>query len=164
VDPAQPVVTVLDSVVLNATPAVDLQGDLEWEVKEPYGGGLLHSQGQRVTYVAPGMAGTYHLVLAATGADGKALRQEVEVKAVPAPQMEPAAPRLAPGETLQFRARMRGLPGDASTWSVVERDGGEITPEGLYTAPSRGGIFHVAATSALDPEAVAQATVTVTER
>lgn len=164
VDPQQPVVEVGETLVLNVTPQTELKDDVLWDVKEPSGGGFLQSQGSRVTYVPPEMAGTYHLVLTATGAGGRALKDVVEVRVLPKAVMDPPALRLAPGGTFQFRARMKGLPREAATWRVAEQDGGEVTPEGHYTAPARPGIYHVTATSVVDPDAVARAEVTVGER
>lgn len=163
VDPSQPSVLVGETLVLNATPRTDLQSDVEWEVKEAYGGGLLQSQGLRVTYVAPEMAGTYHVLLTATASGGRSVREQVEVRALPNPSIEPSLPRLAPGGTLHFRARMKGLARDTATWSVEEPAGGEVTQDGRYTAPGHPGVFHVVATSVLDPGAAARVTVTVGE-
>ncbi len=44
---------------------------------------------------------------------------------------------------------------------MKERDGGTITAEGVYTAPSQQGTYHVIATSSADPSQTAQATVSV---
>jgi hypothetical protein len=50
----------------------------------------------------------------------------------------------------------------AVAWSIEEgASGGSITSEGLYTAPSSTGVFHVAATSVTDPSKSASATVSV---
>jgi len=160
IEPEAPAVLVGETLVLSAHPQLDAAGDPEWEVQEHYGGGLLHSQGLRVTYVPPEIAGTYHLVLR-TADGGRVRKQVVEVRVLPNPVLEPVAPRLQPGGTVTFRARMRGLARDAAVWSVDEADGGEITAEGRYTAPRKPGIYHVTATAAADPSAAARATVTV---
>jgi hypothetical protein len=48
------------------------------------------------------------------------------------------------------------------TWSVREGSaGGSVTPDGLYTAPLSGGIFHVVATSTQDTSETAIAEVSV---
>lgn len=156
VEPESPTVVVGETLVLTARAPGDAAADPDWEVQEMYGGGLLRSQGPRVTYVPPEAAGTYHLVLRTPGH-----KQVVEVRVLPSPVLEPLAPRLQPGSSMTFRVRMRGLPRDAALWTVDEPDGGEITADGRYTAPRRPGVYHVTATSASDPSAVARATVTV---
>jgi len=163
IEPEAPAVLVGETLALSAHPQADLGGDVEWEVKEAYGGGLLQSQGLRVTYVPPEAAGTYHLVLRGTGRDGRPFKQDVEVRVLPSAQLEPMSPRLQPGQSLQFRVRMKGLPRDAAVWAVEEAAGGDIGPEGRYTAPRKPGVYHVTAASASDPSAYARATVTVGE-
>jgi hypothetical protein len=168
IEPERPMVMVGETLSITAYPADDPAGDLagggmDWEVMERYGGGLLQSQGSHITYVPPEAAGTYHLTLRATGRNGHVRKREVEVRVLPAPMLEPAAAHVAPGGALQFRVHMKGLPRDAATWAVEEAEGGEVTPDGHYLAPRRPGLYHLTATSTLDPSASARATVTVGE-
>ncbi len=162
VDPDPAVVVVGETLTLTARPQPDSGAELDWEVQEMYGGGLLRSQGAVVTYVAPEAAGTYHLVMRGTGRDGKVHKQTIEVLVLPSPSVEPAAPRLRPGGGVSFKARMRGLSRDTAVWAVEEADGGDVTPDGRYTAPKKPGIYHLTATSTVDASAVARVTVTVT--
>jgi len=161
VDPPNPIVSAGEQVVIVAQPATDLGGDLDWEVEEPYGGGLLRSHGPRVTYVAPEAAGTYHLVLRAVRPGGQALKQTVAVQVVGASSIDPPHARLAPGAGTDFTSRLRGLGSGAVRWTVVEGGGGSITEDGHYTAPSRPGTYHVKAIAVADATVTAQATVTV---
>ena len=161
VEPAAPAVAVGDQLALAARPGVDLASDMEWEVQEPYGGGLRNSLGDHTVYFAPPAAGTYHLVLHGVKPDGRRLRQVVEVKVLALPAVEPAQVQLAPGGSTTFTATMKGLARNTVTWQVEEPGGGEITPEGRYTAPARAGTYHVAAVSVLDPAVSARATVVV---
>jgi hypothetical protein len=161
VDPEPRLVAVGDQLPLTAHPGVDLAGDLEWEVQEPYGGGLRNSVGESTVYFAPPAAGTYHLVLRAVRADGRRLRQEVAVQVLPIPSLEPAEVQVPPAGTVAFKAAMKGLPRNTVTWAVEEAEGGEITSDGQYQAPSKRGTYHVTATSTLDPGASARATVVV---
>jgi len=85
------------------------------------------------------------------------------VHVLPNPIIEPSQPRLVPGATLHFRAHMKGLTRDTATWSVEEPGGGDVTQDGRYTAPGRPGVYHVVATSVLDPGTAARVTVTVGE-
>jgi hypothetical protein len=86
---------------------------------------------------------------------------EILPPATSKPALMPTADTLGPNASRQFT--VAGF-GDQSTftWSVQEGDaGGKITAGGLYTAPSHGGIYHVVATSALDPSQAAVATISV---
>ena len=161
VEPSTPVVGVGEQLRLAARPSVDLAGDIQWEVQEMYGGGLLQSEGPLVTYVAPDSAGTYHLILRATRADGRTLKQTLAVQVAASGTIEPGNPRVTPGASLAFTAHLRGLDSGAVRWSVQEADGGSIAEDGRYTAPARPGSYHVLATSAADPGVTAAATVTV---
>ena len=160
VEPATPSVRVGDTLVLTAA-ADDEAGDLDWEVQEAYGGGLLQSHGPRTTYVPPEAAGAYHLVLRSQAPGGHARKQVVEIRVLPDPVLEPAASHVPAAGTVQFRVHMKGLARDAATWSVEEADGGEITQDGRYTAPRRPGVYHVIATATGDPAASARTPVTV---
>ena len=65
------------------------------------------------------------------------------------------------GGSQQFTATVAGSSNQAVTWTVVEANGGTISPSGLYTAPSTAGTYHVVATSAAAPTQSATATVSV---
>lgn len=161
VEPEPRVVAVGDQLPLTAHPGMDLSGDLEWEVAEPYGGGLRNSQGLETVYFAPGAAGTYHLVLRALRNDGRRLKQTVEIRVLPLPTLDPSSVEAAPNETVSFAASMKGMGRNTVTWAVEEAGGGEISEDGRYRAPARPGTYHVIATSTLDPAVVARATVVV---
>jgi hypothetical protein len=161
VTPAAPAVRVGEQLALVAEPLEDLSQEPEWEVQETYGGGFLNSRGLQVTYVAPVSAGKYHLILRAGRADGSRLKVLQEILVLPLAQVEPSQARVAPGGTQAFVARMKGLPRNTVLWSVEEAQGGAVSEDGLYKAPQAPGTFHVKATSTLDPEAIAVATVVV---
>ena len=161
VEPQTPVVSAGERLQIAAQPTVDLGGEVEWEVQELYGGGLLKTQGPTVTYVAPDAAGTYHLTLRSHKLDGHSLKQTVTVQVVATSAIDPAHARVAPGAGIDFTVRMKGLTNGAMRWSIREPDGGTITETGHYTAPGRAGTFHLKATSVEDPSLTAQATVNV---
>lgn len=74
--------------------------------------------------------------------------------------MDVASVPLKIGLARQFRAL--GPQAGGVAWSVKEgTSGGSITQEGLYTAPTTPGIYHVQATSTSNPNAVATAEVLV---
>jgi len=72
-----------------------------------------------------------------------------------ATKIMPAGATLSPGGSLQFSA---AFPAD---WSVQEMGGGSVTQQGLYTAPSTAGVYHVVATDTQDPTQVGVASVVV---
>jgi hypothetical protein len=161
VTPAAPAVRVGEQLALTAEPLEDIAQEPEWEIEETYGGGFLNSRGFQVTYVAPVSAGRFHLILRAHRADGSRLKVVEEIVVLPAPQIEPSQARVAPGGTLTFSARMKGLPRNTVLWSVEEASGGSVNEEGVYKAPMGSGTYHVKATSTVDAQAVAVATVQV---
>lgn len=161
VNPEAPRVTVGERVQIQGIGSDEVAGELEWEVVETYGGGLLHSKGPLVTYVAPPSAGTYHLLLRAPKAGGGTLKLEIPVLVRPWVKVEPATVSLPPGGTQTFTVRQKGLPRGTFTWSVEDPDGGTIGPDGVYQAPAQPGTYRVTATSTEDKETVLAATVTV---
>ncbi len=69
---------------------------------------------------------------------------------------------LAPLGTQTLTAALSGSLGNAVTWSVYEGNaGGSITSGGVYTAPSTPGLYHVIATSIVDPSRTDAAFITV---
>lgn len=66
---------------------------------------------------------------------------------------------LKTGYARTFRAM--GPQAASVVWSVRESNGGSITQEGRYTAPSTPGIYHVVATSTVDASVKAMAEVLV---
>ncbi len=77
-------------------------------------------------------------------------------------RVQPDAVQVAGEENQSFQALVTGGPDPGVIWSVVEGPaGGTITAEGLYTAPTTIGDFHVLATAKGRPATKAQATVKV---
>jgi len=161
VEPGSPVVAVGDQLPMTANPSADLAGEPEWEVEEPYGGGLRNSEGYSTVYYAPAGAGTYHLTLRGVRGDGRRLKQTLEIRVLPLPSLDPSSVQLHPDGTVTFIATMKGLGRNTVTWKVEEQGGGEISEEGSYQAPSHPGTYHVDAVSTLDPTVIARATVVV---
>jgi len=154
-------VVVGDQLPLSALSSEDLAGALEWEVQEPYGGGLRNSQGDSTVYFAPEAAGTYHLVLRGARADGRKLKQVFEIQVLPMFAVAPASAQVALGGSVTFTVTARGLPRNAVKWTVDEPDGGEISEDGRYQPPPKAGTYHVTAVSTVDPQASGRATVVV---
>lgn len=161
VNPQPAVVRVDEKLNLRVDVLEDLASEPFWEIQEVHGGGLLRSQGLDTTYLAPASAGTYHLILRTQRADGRRLKQVVEVTVLPNLTLEPAQITLSPGASHAFELRAKGLPKGACTWTVEEAEGGTVSPEGVYTAPSTPGTYHLSASPAADPGSGTTATITV---
>lgn len=161
VSPQPPVVRVEEKLHLRAEALEDLATEPQWELQELHGGALLRSQGLETTYVAPPMAGTYHLVLRAQRADGKRVKQSLELTVLPQLSVEPSRITLAPGARATFELRAKGLPKGPCTWVVEEPEGGTVTKEGVYTAPAQPGTYHLTASPAAGPGGSATATLIV---
>jgi hypothetical protein len=154
-------VVVGDQLALTALSTVDLGGELEWQVEEPFGGGLRNSVGSSTVYFAPEAAGTYHLILRAAAVDGRKLKQTVAIRVLPVVTVEPSSVQVAQGGSVTFSVAMKGQARPSVKWSVDEPDGGVIDQDGRYQPPARGGTFHVTAVSTSDAQVSARATVVV---
>ena len=78
-------------------------------------------------------------------------------------QIAPASVTLVAGAQQKFVATVTGAADVSVAWSLAETDGGTISADGTYTAPTSAGTFHVVATSAADKTRSAQATIVVTK-
>jgi len=81
---------------------------------------------------------------------------------------EPVAVSISPptanviqGGTQSFTAKVTNTSNSAVNWTVQEGAGGSITSMGVYTAPNKGGTFHVIATSQADTSKSSTAIATV---
>lgn len=79
----------------------------------------------------------------------------------------PSRAQLAPGQSQQFTATVKGADNNAVLWKVDNVQGGNstagtISNGGLYTAPSSAGQHSVSASSVADPTRSAGAQITVT--
>jgi hypothetical protein len=76
--------------------------------------------------------------------------------------VSPASATVRSGETVGFEATVTGTETLQVSWEVEEGSaGGAVTADGIYSAPSREGTFHVRAVSVADPTKMARAAVTV---
>ncbi|MCY1076656.1 beta strand repeat-containing protein [Archangium lansingense] len=74
--------------------------------------------------------------------------------------LEPATVALTTGGTQRFTATVTGASNASVSWTAT---GGEITPDGVYTAPGTAGTYSVRATSVANTNKYAESSVTVTE-
>ena len=132
-------------------------GVLTWSVDEGAAGGAISNIGQ---YTTPSKAGTYHVTAALASDKTKKATATITVSQV-AVSLRPTTATVAAGGKQAFVAEVTGNPETRVTWKVEESGGGTVTPEGVYTASSRQGTYHVVATSRADPSRTARATVGV---
>ncbi len=129
-----------------------------WSVEEGAAGGQVNGAG---LYTAPAAAGTYHVLAASSADPSQIARATVTVAAGVGVTIDPKTLTMLPNGTQAFTATVTGATNKAVSWNVQEAGGGVVNPNGVYTAPSRGGTFHVVATSVEDPTKSAIATVTI---
>jgi Galactose oxidase, central domain/Kelch motif len=75
--------------------------------------------------------------------------------------ISPPVANVIQGGTQSFTAKVTGTSNSAVNWTVQEGAGGSITSMGVYTAPNKGGTFHVIATSQADTSKSSTAIATV---
>jgi len=133
---------------------------VSWSIQEGAAGGTITSAG---VYTAPQAAGTYHVVATSQADPTKSGAATVAVTPPPVSvTVSPQGDFLGPSGTRLFIAFVNGTSNTAVTWSLQEGSaGGTIAADGLYTAPSNLGIFHVMAASVADPTKSGTATITV---
>jgi plastocyanin len=161
IDAPAAAIKVGERISLSALATEVLAAPPEWDVQELEGGSLVRASGMQTTYLAPPLAGTYHIVARATRANGQRVRAVQVMSVQPAVSVEPASVRLAPGDSCAFAARVRGLRDPRVAWAVEEPDGGQVTQGGAYTAPAAPGYYQVTATVQADGQPSATATVRV---
>ncbi|WP_224247838.1 Ig-like domain-containing protein [Hyalangium gracile] len=84
---------------------------------------------------------------------------DVNVRSI---SVSPRAVNLGFGQQQRFTATVLGFENTAVTWSLFEgASAGTIDADGLYTAPSVAGTYHVVAVSQVDPSRSSSATVNV---
>lgn len=121
-------------------------------------GGTSGSGGASGTGAAGGAAGTAGQAEAGqsgdAGSGGSSVTSGVAVT--------PAQARASFEGRVQFSAIVSGVDDMSVTWSIEEGErGGSVDAQGLYTAPSTSGVFHVIATSSADSTLSGSASVTV---
>jgi hypothetical protein len=124
-----------------------------WNIQEENNAGTMSSAG---TYVAPAIAGTYHVVARNPNDPNQQAVGTITVLPPPTSTMiSPETLTLAPGQSFHFGYRVTS---GTVTWST---NGGNITSDGLYTAPIIPGSYAVGVTSVVDPTKNAVCTVLV---
>jgi len=94
--------------------------------------------------------------------DGEGKRKEEAVSSVRV-VVTPNTADLGPLQQLRFTAQVEGSASQEVNWTVVERDGGVIDRNGLYTAPAGEGVFEIQAQSVKYSDCRASAYVVVSQ-
>ncbi|MCE5419164.1 MAG: immunoglobulin domain-containing protein [Acidithiobacillus sp.] len=130
---------------------------LIWSVVEANGGSVSGTG----AYTAPGFqAGTFHV--RATSAAMPSLYAEAAVN-VSLVEVSASVTAIQVGlnEVKNLSATVTGASDSGLVWVVDQADGGTITPNGTYTAPSHAGAYSIHAISTADTTKSAQILVTV---
>jgi len=125
-----------------------------WEVQEE-GGGTIDENG---LYTAPNEPGTYHVIGTSTADPSQTATAVITVNPVVAVSVSPEGITLVTGAQQQLEAAVTGTANTAVTWTTT---GGNITQDGLYTAPGTPGTYYVTATSIADPSKSDTVAITV---
>lgn len=130
-----------------------------WSIQEGTAGGSISQTG---LYTAPASAMDVHVVATSVADPSKSSSARVTVNAVSVSM--PATAGVPRGRQRQFTAVVAGTVVKDVTWTVEEGSGGgNITADGLYTAPMSGGPFHVTARLVADPSKAATSEVVLTD-
>jgi 3',5'-cyclic AMP phosphodiesterase CpdA len=130
--------------------------EVTWRIQEGEAGGSISGDG---VYTAPAQPGTYHVI--ATDNSDQSVSAMVTVIPQGSIRVQPANRFLGPGGKQHFSAEVTETPDKTVVWSVAEQNGGTLSEEGDYTAPTAAGTYHVVATGRSDPSLEGRATVTV---
>lgn len=159
VTPRAPLLPAGASVQLTATVTGSSDARVTWSVGQ--GGGTITAAG---LYTAPQLPGTYQVTATSLASPGASATVVVDVRqrvAGHSVTVEPALATVNPGGTVGFSALVDGTVDSRVTWSLLSSGGGNISPQGTYTAPSSPGQYTVAAVIDAYPGEVGTATVTV---
>lgn len=129
-----------------------------WSVREGAAGGTINQSGW---YTAPNVPGEYTVV--ATSQADPTVYASAGIKVVPpVVRITPQSETVGPEGTRQFAAYVETEKDQSVTWSVQEGSaGGNVSADGLYTAPAAQGVYHLIATSIADKTISGTAAVTV---
>ena len=121
-------------------------------VVEANGGSVLHNGPTSSSYIAPSVAGTYHLI--GTSYLNPAITRTATITVTPAITITAPATRVGPGGTLILTHTLVGAPDYRVTWSIAPVTAGAATidPNGVVSVPATplAVTYTVTATSIVD--------------
>lgn len=128
-----------------------------WSVEGGDANGTITDEG---VYTAPASGGTFTVVATSVADPAKKATAQVTVSQV-AVKVTAADTTLDQGASTTLSVEVTGAPSPDVMWTVSGLDNGEVSPDGVYTAPDKQGTFTVTATSAVDPTKKASVSLTV---
>lgn len=141
------------------TAAFSAPVEVNWSIKEGSAGGSISSAG---VYTAPGVPGTYHIIATSLADPSNTGEATVTVPSISI-VISPSTVALGVSQQRQFSAEITGTVNTVNlAWYVIDgATGGTITADGLYTAPTTTGTYHVEAVSSSDANIKGEASITV---
>ena len=158
IDPPSPTVPASGTQQFTATVTGSSNTAVTWSVGESSSGETVNDG----LYVAPALAGTYHVTATSVAEPTASATATVTVNVTLT--VTPPTPTVAPGRQQPFMVAVLGTTSTDVTWSVQEGAAGGSFADpssGLYRAGLSAGTFHVIATLNSDTSKTGTATVTV---
>lgn len=141
--------TVALQATLNYPPnARHLRPPLAWSLVEA-DAGKLSVEGLETRYTAPSKKGVYHLkVVRDDYANVSASLSVNVIDFTPTLELRESSVTLLPGQRTRFNASYNVAPGSSYpkpplSWKLLEADAGSIGADGVYTAGSKPGTYHL---------------------
>jgi hypothetical protein len=130
-----------------ATVTGSVNHNVVWSLNEGAGGSITNDG----LYTAPAGTGMFHIVASSVADSTRSVSVVITVAKLSV-LISPGALEITPGRTRSLSASVSGCMDDRVAWSVQEGgSGGAISDNGLYTAPTELGEYHVIATSIAHP-------------
>ncbi|MFL5353252.1 hypothetical protein [Archangium sp.] len=130
---------------------------VNWSVEGGDDHGTITNAG---VYTAPTSGGTFTVVATSVADPAKKATAQVTVSQV-AVKVSATDTTLDQGATTALSVEVTGAPSPDVMWTVAGLENGEVSPDGVYTAPDKKGTFTVTATSVTDPTKRASVELTV---
>lgn len=159
IDPPEATVAPGSSAQFVATITGTTSRGVTWVVEESEGGTITRAG----YYTAPDSpkGQPFHITAIATADPTKSAEAVVYVVPINVTVTPPSA-TVAHGQMRRFTATVTGTGNRIVRWSIAEGPaGGSITSNGVYTAPSVSGTYHILAASAADPRVATRVDVQV---
>lgn len=158
IEPAGARLPVGGQQLFSATTGPLSETEVTWRIEEGDTGGSISGDG---IYTAPAQPGTYHVIATDHNDPSLIARADVTVISQGSVRVQPVSRFVGPGGRQRFFADVTEAPDKTVVWRVAEQNGGSISEEGDYTAPTAAGTYHVVATGRSDPSLEGRTTVTV---
>ena len=97
------------------------------------------------------------LLLACSGGGKHEAEKERDVRI----EASPRKAETTAGRELPLKYTLYGLTSQDVLWTVLEPNGGQVTPAGVYAAPAKAGVYHVNVQSLVAPHAMDTAEIKV---